>query len=150
MRPKFLRVTILISEMYPYTSYSKTSSEYDIFLEISYFAKLLRGYFVTTLSAAGRLVDRRPLPRRPWDRRPPCLVGRQGDGRLRPFPGGRLSGVLCYLKNREESPLLVPVLRIGDVYPGSQFFSIPDPNSFHVGSRIRIKEFKYFNLKNCF
>ncbi len=33
-----------------------------------------------------------------------------------------------------------PVLRIWDVYPGSEFFP----------SRIRIKKFKYFNPKNCF
>jgi hypothetical protein len=39
------------------------------------------------------------------------------------------------------------VLRIRDVYPGSliRLFSIPDPNCFHPGSRIRIKEFKYYN-----
>jgi hypothetical protein len=29
-------------------------------------------------------------------------------------------------------------------------FSIPDPNCFHPGSRIRIKEFKYFNPKKLF
>ncbi len=42
------------------------------------------------------------------------------------------------------------VLRIRDVYPGSDFFPsrIPDPNCLlHRGSRIRIKEFKYFNPK---
>jgi hypothetical protein len=41
------------------------------------------------------------------------------------------------------------VLRIRDVYPRSriQFSSIPDPNFFHPGSRIRIKEFKYFTQK---
>jgi hypothetical protein len=27
---------------------------------------------------------------------------------------------------------------------------IPDPNFFYPGSRIRIKELKYFNPKNCF
>ncbi len=49
-----------------------------------------------------------------------------------------------------------PVLRIRDVFPdpGSQFFPsrIPDPNFFHPGSgsRIRIKEFKYFNPKKWF
>jgi hypothetical protein len=32
---------------------------------------------------------------------------------------------------------------------GSGMF-IPDPNFFHPGSWIRIKEFKYFNPKNCF
>jgi hypothetical protein len=41
------------------------------------------------------------------------------------------------------------VLRIRDVYPGSRIrlFSILDSGSefFHPGSRIRIKEFKYFN-----
>jgi hypothetical protein len=33
--------------------------------------------------------------------------------------------------------------------PGSDFFPsrIPDPNCLHSGSRIHIKEFKYFNLK---
>ncbi len=41
------------------------------------------------------------------------------------------------------------MLRIRDVYPGSDFFPsrIPDPNCLHPGSRIRIKEFKYFNPK---
>jgi hypothetical protein len=34
------------------------------------------------------------------------------------------------------------VLRIRDL--------IPDPKLFHPGSRIAIKEFKYFNPKNCF
>jgi hypothetical protein len=44
------------------------------------------------------------------------------------------------------------VLRIRDVYPGSEFFSsqIPDPNFFHPGCRIRIKKFKYFNPKKLF
>jgi hypothetical protein len=31
--------------------------------------------------------------------------------------------------------------------PGSVFFFIPDPNVFHTGSRIRIKEIKYFNRR---
>jgi hypothetical protein len=46
----------------------------------------------------------------------------------------------------------LPVLRIRDVYPESRFrlFSIPDPNCLRPGSRIRIKEFKYFNLKKWF
>ncbi len=41
------------------------------------------------------------------------------------------------------------VLRIRDVYPGSliRLFSIPDPNCLPPGSRILIKEFKYFNPK---
>jgi hypothetical protein len=36
--------------------------------------------------------------------------------------------------------------------PGSEFFPsrIPDLGFFYPGSRIRIKEFKYFNPKNCF
>ncbi len=42
------------------------------------------------------------------------------------------------------------MLRIPDVYPGSEFISIPDPIFFHPGSQIRFKEFKYFNPKNCF
>ncbi len=39
--------------------------------------------------------------------------------------------------------------RIRDVYLGSriQLFPIPDPNCLHPGSRILIKEFKYFNPK---
>ncbi len=39
--------------------------------------------------------------------------------------------------------LFKAVLRIRDVYPGSEFFPswIPNPNFFHTGSRIRIKEF---------
>jgi hypothetical protein len=31
-----------------------------------------------------------------------------------------------------------------------EIFSIPDPNFYHPESRIRIKEFKYFNPRNCF
>ena len=36
--------------------------------------------------------------------------------------------------------------------PGSDFFPsrIPDPNCLHPGSRIRIKELKYFNPKKWF
>ncbi len=46
-----------------------------------------------------------------------------------------------------------PVLRIQDVYPGSKFFSIPDPLSSvkkdsRSRTRILTKEFKYFNPKN--
>ncbi len=50
----------------------------------------------------------------------------------------------------------LPVLRIQNVYPesripdpGSDFFpsQIPDPTCLRSGSRIRIKEFKYFNPK---
>ena len=45
-----------------------------------------------------------------------------------------------------------PVLRIRDVYPGSDFFPsrIPEPNFLHPGSRIRNKELKYFTPKYCF
>jgi hypothetical protein len=44
------------------------------------------------------------------------------------------------------------VLRLRDVYPGSDFFPfrIPDPTFSHPGSRIRIKYFKYFNPKKWF
>ena len=57
---------------------------------------------------------------------------------------------------KELSREHIPVLRIWDVYPKSR---IPDPTFFHPGSqirpvsipdpgsRIRIKEFKYFNTK---
>ncbi len=42
---------------------------------------------------------------------------------------------------------LTPVLRIRDVYPGSRIrlFFIPDPASERSPSRIRLKEFLYFN-----
>jgi hypothetical protein len=44
------------------------------------------------------------------------------------------------------------VLWIRDVYSGFRIrvFSILDPNFFHPGSRIRLKKFKYFNLKKGF
>ncbi len=46
---------------------------------------------------------------------------------------------------------MISVFWIADpgVYAGSRIrlFSIPDPNCLHPGSRIRIKEFKYFNPK---
>jgi hypothetical protein len=51
-------------------------------------------------------------------------------------------------KRRGTDPRIhIPVVRIRDVYPGSDFFPsrIPDPNCLHPGSRILIKEFKYFN-----
>ncbi len=43
------------------------------------------------------------------------------------------------------------VWRIRDVYPGSRIrlFSILDPNCLHSGSRILIKEFKFFNPKKA-
>jgi hypothetical protein len=44
-------------------------------------------------------------------------------------------------KNSVAHPVCLSRIRI---------FSIPDPNFSHPGSRIRIKEFKYFNPKNCF
>jgi hypothetical protein len=51
-----------------------------------------------------------------------------------------------------EECILQAVLRIRDVYPGSRIrlFSIPDPGSELFPSRIRIKEFKYFNPKKWF
>ncbi len=44
------------------------------------------------------------------------------------------------------------MLLIRNVYPGSYFFCrfIPNQKFFHPRSRIRIKEFHYFNPKNCF
>jgi hypothetical protein len=44
------------------------------------------------------------------------------------------------------------VLLIRDVYPGSRIrlFSIPDPGSEIFPSRIRTKEFQYFNPKKWF
>ncbi len=51
------------------------------------------------------------------------------------------------MMQKSELWIVAPVLRIRDVYPVSEFFpsQIPDPNFFNPGSRIRIKEFKYFN-----
>jgi hypothetical protein len=45
--------------------------------------------------------------------------------------------------------VLTAVWRIRDVYPGSDFFQsrITDSNCLHPGSRILIKEFRYFNPK---
>jgi hypothetical protein len=56
---------------------------------------------------------------------------------------------MCSLLNGGIVEDTIPVLRIRDVYPGSRIrrFSIPDPNCLQPGSRIRIKEFKYFNPK---
>ncbi len=41
---------------------------------------------------------------------------------------------------KQLTKLTYPVVQIQDIYPGSKFFP----------SRIRIKELKYFNPKNCF
>ncbi len=59
--------------------------------------------------------------------------------------GSRSIAQHCFL---ETKGVPVPVLRIRDVCPGSDFFPsrIPDPNCLHPGSRIRIKEFRYFHL----
>jgi hypothetical protein len=52
------------------------------------------------------------------------------------------------IKKCWTNSVVFPVLRIRDVYPGSFFSSrIPNPNFFHPGSRIRIKEFKYLTQK---
>jgi hypothetical protein len=57
-------------------------------------------------------------------------------------------------KIRQFTNLLLAVLWIRDVYLGSDFFPsrIQDLTFFHpgTGSRIRIKEFKYFNPKTWF
>jgi hypothetical protein len=45
---------------------------------------------------------------------------------------------------KKMRPLLISV-----VDPG-RLSRIPDPNFFHPGSRIRIKEFKYFNPQKWF
>jgi hypothetical protein len=70
-------------------------------------------------------------------------------------PGGpKTDGSGCgsgtLVKHRKE--VKKPVLRIRDVYPGSDFFPSrsPDPNCLYPGSRIRIKEFKCFNPKKWF
>ncbi len=65
-----------------------------------------------------------------------------------------LSQTQKYSTSRPYSVLVQPVMRIRDVYPGSRIrlfpSRIPNPNCFHPGSRIRIKEFMYFNPKNGF
>jgi hypothetical protein len=80
---------------------------------------------------------------------------RRAGGQCEPGRGGASQDVLscCRLVPRKSgSERQLAVLRIRDVYPGSRIrlFSIPDPNCLHPGSRIRIKEFKYFNPKNGF
>jgi hypothetical protein len=56
------------------------------------------------------------------------------------------------MNNPDHISESLAVLRTWDVYSGSRIrlFSIPDPNFFHSGSQIHIKELKYFTLKNSF
>ncbi len=86
--------------------------------------------------------------------RTPALSGRQwraGPPQSRPGPAAPPaqpgSSTITFIQQQWAS-----VLRIRDVYPGFRIrlFSIPDPNCLHPGSRIRIKEFKYFNPKKWF
>jgi hypothetical protein len=42
------------------------------------------------------------------------------------------------------------MLRIRDIYPGSEFFSIPDQNFSILDPGSASKEFKYFNAKKWF
>jgi hypothetical protein len=64
----------------------------------------------------------------------------------------RVNG-LCQTKHCDSVPvgMKTPLLRIRDVYPGFRIplfpSRIPDPGSELSPSRIRIKEFKYFNPK---
>jgi hypothetical protein len=55
------------------------------------------------------------------------------------------------IEKNSRNKKVASVWRIRDVYPGSRIrlFSIPDPNCLHPGSRILIKEFKYFNPKKA-
>jgi hypothetical protein len=65
--------------------------------------------------------------------------------------GSKISGrsPISRRKAGSWSVVILPVLRIRDVYPGSRawLFSIPYPGSELSPSRIRIKEFMYFNPK---
>jgi hypothetical protein len=65
------------------------------------------------------------------------------------YPIQTRKGQWTQIKGRKNSPQArqKTVWRIRDVNPGSDFFPsrIPDPNCLHPGSRILIKEFKYFN-----
>ncbi len=60
----------------------------------------------------------------------------------RPGRGAQVSGsfhsipILCFMEISVADPGCLSRIRI---------FSIPDPNCLHPGSRIRIKELKYFN-----
>ncbi len=89
---------------------------------------------------------------RGWSPGPQYRPRRPGTRRCRAFPFPATSGSctpLCSPTNRKYIVLYnyLAVLRIRDVYPRYwiRIFSIPAP-----GSRIRIKEFKYFHPKNCF
>jgi hypothetical protein len=55
-------------------------------------------------------------------------------------------------EKREDDDGIAAVLRIRDVYPGSEFFPsrIPGQKDSRIWIRIRIKEFNYFNPKKCF
>jgi hypothetical protein len=104
-------------------------------------------------SARARTRGQNPLVSRYWpatgDLAPVPLAetgvgGQEGDGhhqQAHHHPRGHL--VAFHAKGRHSRAML----RIRDVYPVSRIrvFSIPDPNFFHSGSRICIKEFKYFN-----
>jgi hypothetical protein len=80
-----------------------------------------------------------------WIRKTACLVYEENDGPVRPVSvdenregGGAEHCHDCLTTSAK------PVLRIRNVYSGSEFF--------HPGSQIRtrIKEFKYFTPKHCF
>ncbi len=64
----------------------------------------------------------------------------------------KLKTVKTSTRRTYQNLLKKQALRSLDVHPGSRIriFSIPDPNSFHPRSRIRIKEFGYFKLKKLF
>ncbi len=61
-------------------------------------------------------------------------------------PEGNVNFVM-YSSPKSRMPYTV--WRIRDVYPGSDFFSIPDLGSELSPSRILIKEFKYINPKKA-
>jgi hypothetical protein len=68
------------------------------------------------------------------------------------FQCGSGSGILANCGSGPRSRVMMTknsVWRIRDVYHGSRIrifpSRIPDPNCLHPGSRILIKEFKYFN-----
>ncbi len=59
---------------------------------------------------------------------------------------------LPYRFNSFSNPIGASVLSVPQCCGSGMYIRIPDPNFFHPGSQICIKEFKYFrlSLKNCF
>jgi hypothetical protein len=96
--------------------------------------------------------EKRSRRRQPAKQSPSALRG-AGQRRRQRGQGHFVCSLQDFLINIEEK-MFRSVLRFRDVYPGSQIRIFPsriqDTNFFQPGSRIRIKEFKYFNPKSRF